>query len=269
MNRGVTFMPQGPWAKVARMGGFYNLKYYQQRVTDLIGNTPHITAYCREHGWPAAHVHMVGNFIPSPPTGWQAQRTAQRAAWGWLPTDVGLVVVGRLHANKGIETALHALATLPENFKLALVGSGPAEQELGRLVKSLGLTGRVVFTGWTNEVSRAASAADMWLVPSLHEPLGNTAIDAWVHSVPLIVSAVGGLDALVEEGMHGLKVPPADAPALAAAITRLQADKALQAKVIKHGTARWLAEYSESKVVGHYLALFAKLAKLDKAAKSA
>jgi glycosyltransferase involved in cell wall biosynthesis len=262
MNRGVSFVPQGPWAKVARLGGFYNLKYYHNRVQHLVGNTPEIVTYCKAQGWPAEHVHLLHNFIPAAPMGWREQyRDAQRMAWGWGEGDIGLVQVGRLHHNKGCDITLQALALLPEHYKLAFVGEGPDRVALKTLATELGITQRVVFAGWANAVEKIAAPADMWLAPSRHEPLGNTAIDAWVHGVPLVVSAVGGLDALVEEGVHGLKVPPEDPAALAEAITRYTANPALQSKVCKGGTARWLAEYSESRVVSDYLGLFAKLSK--------
>lgn len=262
MNRGVSFMPQGPWATVARLGGFYDLKYYRNRVQHLVGNTPEITAYCIANGWPETHTHLLHNFIPAAPEGWrETYRTQGRAAWGWGEGDIGLVQVGRLHHNKGCDTTLHALALLPEHYKLAFVGEGPDRVALKALATELGVAGRVVFAGWANAVEKIAAPADIWLAPSRHEPLGNTAIDAWVHGVPLVVSAVGGLDALVEEGVHGLKVPPEDSAALAEAITRYTANPALQSKVCKGGTARWLAEYSESRVVSDYLGLFAKLGK--------
>lgn len=260
MNRGVTYMPQGNFSKLARLGGFYDLKYYRGRVTDLIGNTPEIVAYCIQHGWPEARTHLVHNFIPAPPQGWQEHRAAQRAAWGWKSTDIGLLMAGRLHRVKGVDTALQALAELPANFKLALVGQGPEQAALEQLASKLGIAERVTFAGWADSMQPSAAAADLWLAPSRHEPLGNTAIDAWVHERPLIVTAVGGLNALVEDRQHGLKVPP-DSPAeLAQAIRTLATDKALQKKVVQAGLARWQEHYSEAKVVADYLALFANVA---------
>ncbi len=260
MNRGATFMPSGPFASMARLGGFYNLKYYRGRVSTLIGNTPEITGYCVQQGWPEQQVHLLHNFMPAPPAGWEAARASQRTQWGWKPTDVGLLMAGRLHPVKGADIALQALAELPANFKLALVGQGPEQAKLQQLSALLGLTERVTFAGWANSMQPAAAAADLWLVPSRHEPLGNTAIEAWAHHKPLIVSAVGGLNALVEDRQQGLKVPPEDPAALAKAIRTLATDKMLQKKVTQGGAARWQEDYSEAKVVAAYLALFAKLA---------
>jgi glycosyltransferase involved in cell wall biosynthesis len=259
MNRGVTYMPSGDFTKLARLGGFYNLKYYRGRVTELIGNTPEITTYCVAQGWPKDHVHLLHNFIPTPPPGWQDYRAAQRAAWGWKSTDIGLLMAGRLHRVKGVDVALQALAELPANFKLALVGQGPDQASLTKLADRLGLTERVTFAGWADTMQAPAAAADLWLAPSRHEPLGNTAIDAWVHEKPLIVSAVGGLNALVEDRQHGLKVPTEDPTALAQAIRTLATDKSLQKKVVQGGLARWQEQYSEATVVADYLRLLRQL----------
>jgi glycosyltransferase involved in cell wall biosynthesis len=261
MNRGVTFMPPGDFTKLARLGGFYNLKYYRKRVQHLIGNTPEIVAYCMKNGWPEANTHLLHNFIPAPTAGWQQGREAQRAKWGWKATDIGLLMAGRLHHNKGIDVALQALAKLPANFKLALVGQGPEQAVLQTLAESLGVAERLTFAGWADAISGPAAAADLWLAPSRHEPLGNTAIDAWVHEKPLIVTAVGGLNALVDDRQQGLKVPNEDAAALAQAIRTLATDKALQKNVVQGGLARWQDQYSEEKVVGDYLALFQALSR--------
>lgn len=262
MNRATRFVPKGPWATVGRLGGFYDLKYYRGRVANLIGNTEEICEYCRKHGWPADKVAMISNFIPQPPEGWRNGREAKRRELGFAEGDVVAMMAGRLHKVKGVDLALQALAGLPQNFKLLLVGDGPLRGELEALAKKLGVADRVVWAGWQDNVSPFAAAADIWLAPSRHEPLGNTCLDGWMHEVPVIASDTGGLAMLVDDGMTGLKVPVEDAEALRTAMQRLVADAGLRSNLVNGALAKFRREYSEDVIVGRYLAYYKKLAKL-------
>jgi len=259
MNRSTRFVPKGPWRRVGRLGGFYNLKYYKGRVEELVCNTPAICDYCIENGWPAEKVAYIGNFIPEPVPGWREGREETREALGIADNDCALMMAGRLHAVKGIDVAMRALARLPEHFVLLLVGEGPARGQLEALSRELGVDGRVRWVGWVDEVSTYAAAADVWLAPSLHEPLGNTVLDAWVHGLPVVASDTGGLAFLIQDGENGLLVPVGDANALADAVGRLWADGALLDRVVAGGKVKFEENFSARVVVEHYMAYYRRL----------
>ncbi len=261
MNRATRFMPQGPWAKVGRLGGFYDLKYYRGRVEHLVCNTEDLRVYCVGEGWNAARVRMISNFIPLPPQGWSRVRKGRRTELGFSEGDCVAMMAGRLHSVKGVDVALQALAKLPETFKLLLVGEGPMRDELMGLARHLGVAPRVVWAGWQDELAPYAAAADMWLAPSRHEPLGNTVLDAWVHEVPVIATCTGGLDMLVEEGVTGLKVPVDDPDELAKTMLRLAESDQLQKQVKQGGLARFKRDYSEESIVESYMKFYSELSK--------
>ncbi len=261
MNRATRFVPKGPWATVGRLGGFYDMKYYRGKVERLVCNTEELCEYCRKSGWPADKVAMISNFIPAPEKGWQGVRDAKRHELGFADGDIVAMMAGRLHKVKGVDLALTALAGLPENFKLLLVGEGPIRDELTQLAKTLGVSDRVVWAGWQDSVTPFAAASDIWLAPSRHEPLGNTCLDGWIHEIPVIVADTGGLAMLVEEGLTGLKVPVEDAEALREAMLKLAADKGLQTNLINGALAKFHRLYSEDVIVGQYLAYYTKISK--------
>ena len=261
MNRATRFVPQGPWATVGRLGGFYDLKYYRGRVQQLVCNTEDLRAYCVENGWDAARVRMIGNFIPVPAAGWRDVRSDMRAKLGFKHTECVAMMAGRLHKVKGVDVALRALAALPESFKLLLVGEGPLWEELQTLAVDLKIEQRVVWAGWQDDIAPYAAAADMWLAPSRHEPLGNTVLDAWVHGVPVIASRTGGLDMLVEEGGSGLKVAVENVDDLQQSMARMAKDKALQSRVVKGGLARLKKDYSEESIVETYVRFYSEVSK--------
>ena len=256
MNRATRFVPQGPWATVARLGGFYDLKYYRGKVRELIGNTQAICDYCVKHGWDSARVRMISNFIPEPDAGWQEKGDAMRRKLRIAKDAKVLLMAGRLHKVKGVDVTLRALATLPEQFVLLLVGAGPLRHELEGLAQQLGVAKRVRWTGWQDSVTPFAAVADIWLAPSRHEPLGNTALDGFVHNVPVIASETGGLAMLIEDGKSGVLVKPEDVDGLHDAILRVDGDEALRARMVKGGMATFRRDYSEAGIVGQYVAYY-------------
>lgn len=261
MNRATRFVPKGPWGRVGRLGGFYDLKYYRKRVKNLIGNTQAICDYCIGKGWDAKRVAMISNFIPLPEKGWEAQGEAVRKKLRIPRNAIVLMMAGRLHKVKGIDVALHALVHLPETFVLMLVGEGPMRQELETLARKLGVKDRVYWAGWQDSVTPYAAAADIWLAPSRHEPLGNTALDGWVHEIPVIASRTGGLEMLIDDGASGLLVEVGDSDALADAVLRIAEDEKLAKKLVAGGMKTFMRDYGEDGIVNKYVDYYKGLAR--------
>lgn len=262
MNRATRFMPAGPWETVGRLGGFYNLKYYFNRVNYLICNTQEICNYCMRESWPARRVAMIGNFIPAPVKNWRKVRSAQRKAWRLPERAFVLLAAGRLHPVKGLDVLLEAMTLLPDDVVLLLAGEGPERPALEDLVETLGLGSRVRFVGWLDQMSDAAAAADLWVAPSRHEPLGNTVLDAWAHEIPVVASRTGGMAMLIHHGKNGLLVPVEDPLALADAVMTLKKNRSYGKQLAAAGLERFEEDFSERVVVEQYVAYYRKLAGL-------
>jgi glycosyltransferase involved in cell wall biosynthesis len=263
MNRAAQFVPQGPWVRVGRLGGFYNLKNYRNNVEYLVGNTDEICRYCVENGWAPDKVAKLDNFIPAPRGGWERERAAARALHR-IPGDATvLLACGRLHAVKGVDVAIRALAQLPENIWLLLAGEGPLRHELEMLASAQGVTARTVFAGWVDDVSGVAAAADIWLAPSRHEPLGNTVLDGWAHGLPVVASRVGGMAVLIDDGRTGVLVPPDDEDALAGAVRHLLNDERGTARLAAGGREKYEREFSEKVVVARWIQYYRGLMEGD------
>lgn len=146
------------------------------------------------------------------------------------PGERLLFHVGRLVPEKGAALLLQAMPQLLRRHRVRLVigGVGPYREELRRLADRLGLSDRVLFTGWLSDeaVQDLYRLADVAVVPSLYEPFGIVALEAMAAGAPLVVSDVGGLSEIVRHGETGLKVAPGNPGALAAAIGRLLSNRA-------------------------------------------
>ena len=254
MNRATMLCPRGDFVHVARLGGYYDLKYYR-RCDHLIANTRDIAAYLVAEGWSEERVHYLPNFV----TATQAAPVA-RASLG-TPEGVPLALaLGRLHPNKGFDMLLAALARLPE-LHLWLAGEGELRGMLERQAESLGLGPRLRMLGWRDDVPGLMAAADFLVCSSRHEPLGNVVIEAWAAGLPVAATASAGPRALIADDETGLLVPVDDARALGAVMARLAGDAALRARLSQAGRAAYEAEFSEARVVTLYRALIEGVAR--------
>jgi len=147
-----------------------------------------------------------------------------------LPEDAQIVgVVARLEPEKGHPTLLEAwpavLARVPL-ARLLVVGEGSRREALEEQAAALGIADTVVFTGRRDDVAAVTAALDIAVLPSYREAQGLTILEAMALSRPVVASAVGGIPEMIVDGQTGLLVPPHDAGALSAAITRLLTDHA-------------------------------------------
>ncbi len=257
MNRAARFCPSTGSAgrrfvHAARLGGYYNLKYYR-RCDHLIGITRGIVDYVVRGGWPPERAHHLPNFadIADAPA-------ADRAALDTPPDATVLLALGRLHENKALDVAIEALARLPGAY-LWIAGDGPLRRELEALAARSGMAPRVRFLGWRENTAGLFAAADVCVYPSRSEPHGTVTLEAWAYRVPLVAAASVGPSELIDDGVNGILVPIDDSGALAAAVARLIADRALAARLVAAGRATYEASYTESAVIRRYLEFFARV----------
>ncbi len=253
MNRASRAMPRGDYVHVGRLGGYYDLKYYR-RCDWLVANTEDLVDHILAGGWPRARVRYLPNFVADAP--------APAAARGDFdtPADAPLLfALGRLHRNKAFDVLLDALAALPGVW-LWLAGEGPEAAALRARAERLGVSGRVRFLGWRDDVAPLFAAADVFVCPSRHEPLGNVVIEAWARRRPVVAAAAQGPSALIEPGASGLLAPVDDAAALAGEIRRLLDDPALAARLAEAGRRTFEARFSEPVVVRRWIDFFAEAA---------
>jgi glycosyltransferase involved in cell wall biosynthesis len=245
MNRASLACPRGEFVHVARLGGYYDLKYYRG-CDHLIVNTRDILAHTVDAGWPKDRVHYLPNFAAA-----EKAAPVPRASLG-TPDDAPLALaLGRLHPNKGFDVLLDAMAKAP-GLHLWLAGEGEERAALERKLAALDLTARVRILGWREDVPALLAAADMLVSSSRHEPLGNVVIEAWAAEVAVVATASEGPRALIRDGETGLLVPTNDADALAGALGKLAKAPELRRALATRGHAAYTAEFGEARIVALY-----------------
>lgn len=165
---------------------------------------------------------------------------APERPWAWR-----MLSVGRIDHRKGIDTAIDALAGLPREATLTIVGEGDAEHlaDLRAQVARLGLDGRVTFAGGRARAELPAIYAehDVVVFPvRWDEPWGLVPIEAMACGRPVVASGRGGSAEYLRDGENALLAPADDPESLAGAVHRVAGDAALRAHLRERGleTAR-------------------------------
>lgn len=241
-----------PWpgvVKLARMGDFPNNLKHFGHCDVLVGNLPGIATRCRELGWQKP-VLTISNFpravspVPVPRSRLET------------PEDAFLVAAsGRFVPRKGFDVLLRAVARLPGAW-LWLLGEGQERAALEALARDLGIAERVRFAGWVAEPIHYTAAADAFVMPSRHEPLGNTLLEAWAAGVPSVATRSEGPDWYMRDGIDGIVTALDDDGAIAAGLARIRDDRALAQGFVANAKARLAELFTEEAVVNAYLRVF-------------
>jgi len=158
-------------------------------------------------------------------------REAPARPWAWR-----LAYVGRIDPRKGIDDAIRALAELPAEARLAVVGGGDTGHldELRRLAAQLGLEDRVAFSAASRaELQAAYAEADAVVFPvRWREPWGLVPLEAMAVGRPVVATGAGGSGEYLEDGGNCLLYDPGQgAGALAARLRDLAGDEGLRARL--------------------------------------
>nr|WP_321403131.1 glycosyltransferase [uncultured Desulfobacter sp.] len=143
-----------------------------------------------------------------------------RATREGMHDPITILAAGRLSKEKGFDVlikALHLLAERKRDFRCLIAGDGPEKAALLDLGQRLGLGERIEFLGYVRDISQLMKKGDLFVIPSHHEGLPLSLLEAMASGLPVIASAVGGIPALLMPD-KGWVVPPANPEALADAI---------------------------------------------------
>jgi glycosyltransferase involved in cell wall biosynthesis len=166
---------------------------------------------------------LIHNAVPVPPDPYDGRLSSLRQHFGFSEGDFIVASIARLKPVKGQKYLIDGFAQLNDlpHLKLLIVGDGPLLDELTRQVRSLGLENRVHFAGFRKDIPGILQAVDCVCMPSLSEALPYTVLEAASYARPLLVTKVGGMATLLQDGKTAIIVPPQDATALAKGIRQL------------------------------------------------
>ncbi len=175
-----------------------------------------------------------------------------------IPRGSSLVgTVGEIKRQKGHEEYLRAAAIIAREHKdthFIIAGAdttstGAHRAALDQLVNELGLTKRVHFTGWIDEVAPLMAALDVYVSASHTESFGLAIVEAMAAGLPVVATATEGAREIIEHEETGVIVPPGNPEALASAVLHLLRDKDQRARLGTLARAQARARFSLDRMV--------------------
>ena len=250
MSRAAKFCTPGKYLIIGRLGGYYNLKYYN-KCDHLVANTEHICQYIAGLGWPESQIHYLPNFVDGTP-GEAIDRSMMNT-----PSDAPLLLaLGRLHSNKAFDVLLEALVSVPRAY-LWIAGEGPEQLALKNLAKQLDISDRVKFLGWRSDTNNLLASCDLLVCSSRVEPLGNVVLEAWAQKKPVVATEATGPKALIQTGLNGLLTPLNDASALSTSIQSVLSSEDHATALAEQGFRTYNEKFTEERVTSLYRNFFA------------
>jgi glycosyltransferase involved in cell wall biosynthesis len=195
---------------------------------------------------PATLIPIGSNIDAAPPPDFN--RAAWRARLGVEAEQPLIAFFGLLSRSKGVDTLLAALAQVPSDARLLVVGgeaTAPADRAyaaaLQRTIAANGLSERVTITGHCPpaDVSAHLLAADVVALPFADGASfrRGSLLAALAHGRPVVTTQPATPTPELADGENVLLIPPGDAPALAIAMRRVLADTELRARLETNGLA--------------------------------
>ncbi|MCG8491516.1 MAG: glycosyltransferase [Sneathiellales bacterium] len=252
MSRAAAAAPKGNFPKIARLGGYYKVKYFR-KCDFLVCNTEEICDFVIQQGWPSDKILYIPNFLT-----WQDRPAIKRSELQTPEEAPVLLSLGRLHYNKAMDTALKVTAKLEDTF-LWIAGAGDLEKDLKSQATDLGIMDRVRFLGWRTDKEALFAAADVCLYPSRIEPFGNVTLDAWASKTPVVAAASAGPAAYIRHGETGLLGEIDNVEELTSLTRQLIEDKKLAATLIENGRQEYESKFTGQVAVQNWKTLFEQL----------
>jgi hypothetical protein len=207
---------------------------------DAAGITPHLARH-------AQHLDLPPFVAASPAPMPDARATLARAL-ALVPGVPWLAVAAMMRTgDKAASFAVLArsLARLEGRpWLLLIAGDGPAAPAVRAMFEPFGERVRFLGRLGQDEIARLWAAADICPWPAINEAWGMALLEAQATGVPVVAGRIGGVPAIVADGVTGLLAPPGDDIAFAAALDRLLADPALRRRLGAAASAKVAADHT-------------------------
>lgn len=145
-----------------------------------------------------------------------------RKEFGFAEDEIVIGTFGNFFPTKGHRFLLSAAKQLEARFpqiRLFFVGDGGGKEEVIRLANELGLREQTAFAGFRRDVPSCMKACDVVVHPSLSEAFCQVLIETMSVGIPLIATDVGGASEVIDDGVTGILIPPADPDAIVNSLT--------------------------------------------------
>lgn len=248
---------------------------YQQRIAHLSNAVVTVTDQAKQFfieflGISKDRIRRIYNGIPSNTEDLRGKKLALRDKYGFSRENKIILFCGRLADEKGLSYLIEAfkhIASVEPHSHLLIIGAGTFEsvlEQLNPLWRRVTLTGKLTYS----QISEMYAIADIGVMPSTQEQCSISSIEMRYHKLPLVVSAVEGLDEMFIEDFDAAKIPaylddnqiiffkPEE---LATQILRLLSDSTLTDELVRNSYIRGVELFSSERMIHEFDTLFTDL----------
>jgi glycosyltransferase involved in cell wall biosynthesis len=208
---------------------------------------------------PPERLVLLPNGVQALPRGDGRALRAELGIGGEAPV-VGTVCI--IRSEKALDVLVRAtvlLARCIPSLRVLIAGTGPDRERVETLTEQLGLSDRVHFTGARTDVPEVLAAIDVAVICSDYEGSPRSILEFMDAGKPIVATDVGGIPEAIEDGVHGVLVPPRDDAALAAAIGGVLADPNAASEMGARARDRCRREFSLGRTVESLERLYEEL----------
>jgi glycosyltransferase involved in cell wall biosynthesis len=194
-------------------------------VSEYVANWDRVKKYAKS---------CFGSIYNMPHEEYKEQNSGSfRKEMGFNDGDIIITSTGRIIKDKGYEVLLKVIKACEwqDNVKFVIVGNGAFLDEMKSSTNESGLNKKVFFLGYRSDIGRILAASDIFVICTLHETLCNSIIEAGQQSLPSVVTNVGGIPEIIENGYNGFLVNANDITATVNALNKLIKDESIRQKM--------------------------------------
>lgn len=214
----------------------------------------------------------VPNGIPEDRVKVNTNLQSLRRSWRIRPDEFVILSTGRLAPQKGLEYLIEATMVLARSmtrpFKVVLAGDGPMRRELKQLAERLGVSDKVVFLGFQEDIGSLLAVCDLVALPTEREGLSIALLEAMAAGKPVVTTIIGSNVEVTRGNEAALLVPPRDAAALANAIALLANSPLLARQKAARARETYQAHYTEERMLKQYRHLYDEMLQSATAARA-
>ncbi|MBU8923156.1 MAG: glycosyltransferase family 4 protein [Bacteroidales bacterium] len=211
-----------------------------------------------KHGVSRSRIRVVYNGIPDPET------LPSSDIFSGMTHDekcLRIVSIGSIESRKGQDTLIESMRLLPENIVLAVVGEGEMREALEGRVKEYGLSDRVFFAGYRDDITGIIASADLLVVSSLVEATPYVIMEAFAGGLPVIATDIFGIPELLKDGRTGFLVDHSSPGGIADKVNILNENRDLLAEMGKNARCEFETRFRIERSVADTIAVYDELLK--------
>ena len=231
-----------------------------RRAHSLTANSLSVAAFYRNLGVPAERITVIPNGIATATA--THSRLSARQTLGLRSSAFVIGFIGRLAPQKRLHDLIWAFQLLHqviEDSQLVLIGGGPDEPRLRKLLAGFDCGSKVVFAGHRADAAQLLPALDAFVLPSEFEGMSNSLMEAMAAGIPCAVSNIDANRELIRDGETGSLFPLGSGPEIARCLLRFQRNPEHAAMLAAQAAEFVRNELSSEQMIRRHLDLYRSL----------